>query len=127
MAWGFDSLSRHSILTIIIENMLLDIVIIIITTYTTWYASKILAKGTEGIGGKYNISSSVKGATLDAVGSSFPEFCTVIFCLIAGSFEAGIGAITGSALNAATTSSVALELSVPSYARTAKEKGVVLY
>ena len=78
--------------------MLLDIIVIIITTYTTWYASEILSRGTEGIGKKYNISSSVKGATLDAIGSSFPEFCTVIFCLIAGSFEAGIGAITGSAL-----------------------------
>jgi len=78
--------------------MLLDIIIILITTYTTWYASEILSRGTEGIGKKYNISSSVKGATLDAIGSSFPEFCTVIFCLIAGSFEAGIGAITGSAL-----------------------------
>jgi len=78
--------------------MFLYIIIIIITTYTTWYASKILARGTEGIGNKYNISSSVKGATLDALGSSFPEFCTVIFCLIAGSFEAGIGTITGSAL-----------------------------
>lgn len=78
--------------------MLLDIIIIVITTYTTWYASEILAKGTEAIGKRYNISSSVKGATLDAVGSSFPEFCTVIFALIAGSFEAGVGAIIGSAL-----------------------------
>jgi cation:H+ antiporter len=78
--------------------MLLNIIIIIITTYTTWYMSKMLSKGTENIGKKYNISPSVKGATLDAVGSSFPEFCTVIFCLIAGSFEASIGAITGSAL-----------------------------
>ena len=78
--------------------MALEIFIIILTTYTTWYASEILAKGTEGLGFKYNISSSVKGATLDAVGSSFPEFCTVVFCLMAGSFEAGVGAITGSAL-----------------------------
>ena len=78
--------------------MFLNIIIIIIATYTTWYASEILSKGTEGIGNKYNLPSSVKGATLDAIGSSFPEFCTVIFCLIAGSFEAGIGAIIGSAL-----------------------------
>ena len=78
--------------------MFLSIIIIIIATYTTWYASGILSKGTEGIGNKYKLPSSVKGATLDAIGSSFPEFCTVIFCLIAGSFEAGIGAIIGSAL-----------------------------
>ncbi len=78
--------------------MIIDIIIIIIATFSTWYASEILSRGTEGLGNKFNLSSSVKGATLDAVGSSFPEFCTVIFCLIAGSFEAGIGAITGSAM-----------------------------
>lgn len=78
--------------------MIIDIIVILITTYSTWYASEILSRGTEGLGNKFNISSSVKGATLDAIGSSFPEFCTVIFCLIAGSFEAGIGAITGSAM-----------------------------
>lgn len=78
--------------------MIIDIIIIIIATFSTWYASEILSRGTEGLGNQFNLSSSVKGATLDAVGSSFPEFCTVIFCLIAGSFEAGIGAITGSAM-----------------------------
>ena len=78
--------------------MIFEIITILIATITTWYASKILAKGTEGLGNRYNISSSVKGATLDAVGSSFPEFCTVVFAIIAGSFEAGLGAIIGSAL-----------------------------
>tara|TARA_Y100000996_G_scaffold406127_1_gene382102 strand:+ start:116 stop:1081 length:966 start_codon:yes stop_codon:yes gene_type:complete len=78
--------------------MIIDIIIIVIATFSTWYASEILSRGTEGLGNKFNLSSSVKGATLDAVGSSFPEFCTVVFCLIAGSFEAGIGAITGSAM-----------------------------
>ena len=78
--------------------MLIDIIIIIIATYTTWYASEILGKSTQEIGNKYKISSSVKGATLDAIGSSFPEFCTVVFCLIAGAFEASIGAIIGSAM-----------------------------
>ena len=78
--------------------MLIDIIIIMASTYTTWYASEILGKGTQGIGNKYKISSSVKGATLDAIGSSFPEFCTVVFCLIAGAFEASIGAIIGSAM-----------------------------
>lgn len=74
------------------------IIIILITAATTWYASEILSKGTEGLGSRYNISSSVKGATLDAIGSSFPEFCTVVFAIMAGSFEAGLGAIVGSAL-----------------------------
>lgn len=78
--------------------MFLEIFIILITTYTIWHASNILGRETENLGNKYNIPSSIKGATLDAVGSSFPEFCTVIFCLYAGSFEAGLGAVAGSAL-----------------------------
>ena len=78
--------------------MIFEIITILIATITTWYASEILAKGTEGLGNRYNMSPSVKGATLDAVGSSFPEFCTVVFAIIAGSFEAGLGAIIGSAL-----------------------------
>ena len=78
--------------------MFLEILIILITTYTIWHASNILGRETENLGNKYNIPNSVKGATLDAVGSSFPEFCTVIFCLYAGSFEAGLGTVAGSAL-----------------------------
>ena len=78
--------------------MFLEILIILITTYTIWHASNILGRETENLGNKYNIPNSIKGATLDAVGSSFPEFCTVIFCLYAGSFEAGLGAVAGSAL-----------------------------
>lgn len=78
--------------------MIFEVITILIATVTTWYASEILAKGTEGLGNRYNMSPSVKGATLDAVGSSFPEFCTVVFAIIAGSFEAGLGAIVGSAL-----------------------------
>ena len=78
--------------------MFIEILIILITTYTIWYASNILGRETENLGNKYKIPNSIKGATLDAVGSSFPEFCTVIFCLYAGSFEAGLGAVAGSAL-----------------------------
>ena len=78
--------------------MIFEVITILIATVTTWYASEILAKGTEGLGNRYNMAPSVKGATLDAVGSSFPEFCTVVFAIIAGSFEAGLGAIVGSAL-----------------------------
>mgnify|MGYP001494180702 CR=1 FL=1 len=39
--------------------MLLDIIIIVITTYTTWYASEILSKGTEAIGKRYNIDGEM--------------------------------------------------------------------
>jgi cation:H+ antiporter len=54
--------------------------------------------GTRTIGEVYDIPHSVRGATLDAVASSFPELCTVVFALLAGHFDAGVGAIAGSAL-----------------------------
>lgn len=78
--------------------MAVHIVIIIVATAVIWGASEFLSRGVHAIGVRFRIAPSVRGATLDAVGSSFPEFCTVIFALIAGSFDAGIGAIAGSAL-----------------------------
>jgi len=60
--------------------------------------SALLSAGTDAIGKQYGINPSVRGATLDATASSFPEFCAVVFGLIAGSFEIGIGTIAGSAL-----------------------------
>ena len=49
--------------------MFLNIIIIIIATYTTWYASEILSKGTENVGKKYNIYE-VDG---DLVGQQYPS------------------------------------------------------
>ncbi len=63
-----------------------------------WWCSEQLSHGTGAIGEIYRISPGVRGATLDAVASSFPELCTVVFALIAGHFDAGVGTIAGSAL-----------------------------
>jgi len=46
--------------------MIFEVITILIATVITWYASEILAKGTEGLGNRYNMSPSVKGATLEA-------------------------------------------------------------
>ncbi len=78
--------------------MFLDIAIIIGATIGIYFFSELLSKGSDSIGSHYKINPSIRGATLDAVASSFPEFCTVIFALAAGSFEAGVGTIAGSAL-----------------------------
>ena len=76
----------------------IHITIILISTAGIWFFSHILSKGSHDLSRHYNIVPHIRGATIDAIGSSFPEFCTVIFALYAGSFEAGIGAIAGSAL-----------------------------
>ncbi len=78
--------------------IILQLTVIFISTAGIWFFSHILSKGSNSIGKHYNIAPNIRGATIDAVASSFPEFCTVVFALYAGSFEAGIGAIAGSAL-----------------------------
>ena len=78
--------------------MVIDILIIIGSALAIWGFSDMLSKGTDSVGKRFAINPGVRGATLDAVASSFPEFCTVIFALQAGAFEAGVGAIAGSAL-----------------------------
>lgn len=75
-----------------------DIIIVVAATAGIWVFSALLSGGTDAIGRRFRIKPSVRGATLDATASSFPEFCTVIFALLAGSFDAGVGAVAGSAL-----------------------------
>jgi cation:H+ antiporter len=75
-----------------------QLAIALAATLGIWFFSALLSSGTEAIGKRFRIKPSVRGATLDATASSFPEFCTVVFALLAGSFEAGIGTVAGSAL-----------------------------
>ena len=54
---------------------------ILIATAATlgiWLFSAMLSGGTEALGKRFRIKPSIRGATLDATASSFPEFCTVI-------------------------------------------------
>jgi cation:H+ antiporter len=69
-----------------------------VATLGIWLFSAMLSGGTEALGKRFRIKPSIRGATLDATASSFPEFCTAIFALLAGSFDAGVGAVAGSAL-----------------------------
>jgi len=78
--------------------MTVAIVVILICTIAIWWCSEQLAEGTDTLGRVYQIPAGVRGATLDAVASSFPEFCAVVFALIAGQFDAGVGVVAGSAL-----------------------------
>ena len=78
--------------------MILHVGIIVAAALGIWFFSHTLSKGTDALGTHYRINPGVRGATLDAVASSFPEFCTVIIALYAGAFDAGVGTIAGSAL-----------------------------
>lgn len=78
--------------------MIVNVLIIVATAVGIWFFSEMLSKGTDAIGTRLRIDPGVRGATLDAVGSSFPEFCAVVIALLAGAFDAGVGTIAGSAL-----------------------------
>ena len=78
--------------------MLLSIVVICLCTIAIWWCSEQLAHGTCDVGKRFKIAPGVRGATLDAVASSFPELCAVVFALLAGHFDAGVGVVAGSAL-----------------------------
>jgi cation:H+ antiporter len=78
--------------------MIVQVLIILGAAAGIWLFSDMLSKGTDALGKRFRIDPGVRGATLDAVASSFPEFCTVIIALFAGAFDAGVGTIAGSAL-----------------------------
>jgi Ca2+/Na+ antiporter len=71
--------------------MLLHAGIIVLTTTAVFAFSHLLSLGTDALGRRFRINPGVRGATLDAVASSFPELCAVFVALNAGAFDAGVG------------------------------------
>ena len=64
-----------------------------------WRAGDFFSPGAEYIQKKRKLPESVKAAVIDAIASSFPEFCVaVIAVIILGRAEVGISSIVGSAL-----------------------------
>ena len=78
--------------------MAVHVALILLTAVGIFLFSHLLSSGTDALGERFRIDPGVRGATLDAVGSSFPELCTVVVALWLGSFDAGLGTIAGSAL-----------------------------
>lgn len=79
--------------------MTTNILVIILTGIIILFAGKRFAESSSKIGDYLHVPRSVKGATLDAISSSFPELMIAFFSVISfHKFEVGIGTITGSAL-----------------------------
>jgi cation:H+ antiporter len=78
--------------------MLSHVGVIALTTAAVFVFSRLLSVSTDALGRRFRINPGVRGATLDAVASSFPELCTVLVALHAGAFDAGVGTVAGSAL-----------------------------
>ncbi|MFP4118489.1 MAG: sodium:calcium antiporter [Candidatus Woesearchaeota archaeon] len=73
--------------------------IIILTSAVIFVTGNIFASRSSRLGTYLGMSPSVKGATLDAISSSLPEFLVALFgVLFFNTFEVGMGTIAGSAL-----------------------------
>jgi cation:H+ antiporter len=78
--------------------MIINILIIIITSAIVFWSGARFADASSAIGDRLRLPKSVKGATLDAIASSFPELMIAVFSvLMFKQFEVGIGTIAGSA------------------------------
>ncbi len=78
--------------------MLLPILTIITASVVIYFSGNSFAGASSKIGDYFRLSKSVKGATLDAVASSFPELMIAIFSVVAfKQFDVGVGTIAGSA------------------------------
>ena len=80
-------------------NYLLWISLIMISTIVIWRAGDFFSPAATYIQNKHDIPQSIKAAVIDAIASSFPEFCVaVITVIMIGRAEVGIASIVGSAL-----------------------------
>ncbi|MFV0249227.1 MAG: sodium:calcium antiporter [Tenacibaculum sp.] len=80
--------------------MLVSVVLIVVCCLIIWKASDGFETASEYLG--RNLSDGVRGATVNAVGSSMPELFTTLFFLFVlkdkDGFSAGIGTTVGSAV-----------------------------
>lgn len=80
-------------------EILLNSLIILITGIIIYVAGNHFTHSSSNLGDYLRLPRSVKGATFDAIASSFPELMVATFSVIAFKrFEVGIGTIAGSAL-----------------------------
>ena len=78
---------------------ILWISLILLATIIIWRAGDFFSSAATYIQEKHEIPQSIKAAVIDAIASSFPEFCVaVIAVLMIGRAEVGISSIVGSAL-----------------------------
>ena len=81
-------------------GFILPIMIIIGSSYLMWRGCKIFAAGSSIVG--YRLPSGVRGATINAIGSSLPEFFTaLLFFFILSDSASGISAALGTVVGSA--------------------------
>lgn len=80
-------------------SFLLWVSLIVFASIAIWRAGDFFQPAADYVQEKHKLPESIKAAVIDAVASSFPEFCVaVIAVILLGRAEVGISSIVGSAL-----------------------------
>ena len=80
------------------DATILNVAIILAATAVIWVGSAWLENSAEALSTHYGLPPVIQGSVVVAVGSSFPEFASVVVTAFAGVFEMGVGTIVGSAI-----------------------------
>jgi cation:H+ antiporter len=80
------------------DGSALHLVVIAVATGAIWAGSGWLEAAAETLSGYYGLPAVVQGSIVVAVGSSFPEFASVVVTAATGVFDMGVGALVGSAI-----------------------------
>jgi len=75
-----------------------NVAVILVATAVIWIGSAWLENSAEALSTHYGLPPVIQGSVVVAVGSSFPEFASVVVTAFAGVFEMGVGTIVGSAI-----------------------------
>ena len=75
-----------------------NVLVIVAASGLIWLGSGWLESAGEALSTHYGLPPVVQGTVVVAVGSSFPEFASVVVTALAGVFDMGVGAVIGSAI-----------------------------
>ncbi|WP_396611669.1 sodium:calcium antiporter [Haloferax sp. S1W] len=75
-----------------------NVLLIVVATAFIWLGSGWLEESADHLASYYGLPPIVQGTIIVALGSSFPEFASVVFAALAGVFDMGVGAVVGSAI-----------------------------
>ncbi|RAW45781.1 sodium:calcium antiporter [Halorubrum sp. 48-1-W] len=80
------------------DTTAVNVLVVVAASGLIWLGSGWLEEAAEGLSTHYGLPPIVQGTVVVAVGSSFPEFASVVVTALAGVFDMGVGAIVGSAI-----------------------------
>ncbi|MFW6458393.1 MAG: sodium:calcium antiporter [Halodesulfurarchaeum sp.] len=81
-----------------ISSPIVHVLVVLVATGVIWVGSTWFERSAQDLSQYYGLPPVVQGSVVVAIGSSFPEFASVVVAGFLGVFEMGVGAIVGSAL-----------------------------